>query len=190
MNTLFRTTALAVAAAGLSIPAIPAAAADFGHLGASRAAPVEQSWEHGRDRGRHNGWNRGRGNPHRYDRNDRYGSRSSGYYQPSRSYYAEPVYRDTRVWRGNDGRTYCRKRDGTTGLIVGAAAGCVAVARVDHPRQHLQGSHEVAALEADVLNLAGGHHRGPLAALGLHAERVGFDRDRLLHAAQLELNRR
>lgn len=131
MNTLFRTTALAVAAAGLSIPAIPAAAADFGHLGASRAAPVEQSWEHGRDRGRHNGWNRGRGNPHRYDRNDRYGSRSSGYYQPSRSYYAEPVYRDTRVWRGNDGRTYCRKRDGTTGLIVGAAAGALLGREID-----------------------------------------------------------
>ena len=27
------------------------------------------------------------------------------------------------TWRGNDGRMYCRKRDGTTGLIVGAAAG-------------------------------------------------------------------
>jgi len=131
MNTIFRNTALALAAAGLALPAIPAAAADF-PLGASRAAPVEQAWEHGRDRdrGRHNGWQRGRGNPHRYDRYDRYGSRSYGY-QPSRSYYSEPVYRDTRVWRGNDGQYYCQKRDGTTGLIIGAAAGALLGRQVD-----------------------------------------------------------
>jgi len=127
MNTLFRNTALALAATGLAVPAIPAAAADF-RLGASNVVPVEQAWENGRDRGRHNGWQRGRGNPHRYDR---YNNRSYGYYQPSRSYYAEPVYRDTRVWRGNDGRTYCRKRDGTTGLIIGAAAGALLGREVD-----------------------------------------------------------
>ena len=127
MNTVFRNTALALAAAGLAVPAIPAAAADF-PLGASRAAPAEQSWEHGRDRGRHNGWDRGRGNRDRYDR---YGGRSSGYYQPTRSYYSEPVYRDTRVWRGNDGQYYCQKRDGTTGLIIGAAAGAIIGREVD-----------------------------------------------------------
>ena len=127
MNTFYRNTALALAATGLAVPAIPAAAADF-PLGASRAAPAEQSWEHGRDRGRHNGWDRGRGNRDRYDR---YGSRSSGYYQPTRSYYSEPVYRDTRVWRGNDGQYYCQKRDGTTGLIIGAAAGAIIGREVD-----------------------------------------------------------
>ena len=26
-------------------------------------------------------------------------------------------------WRGRDGRTYCRKSDGTTGLIIGGIAG-------------------------------------------------------------------
>ncbi|MBW8783166.1 MAG: glycine zipper 2TM domain-containing protein [Novosphingobium sp.] len=45
-----------------------------------------------------------------------------------RSYYGEPGYdepvsRSTRVWRGDDGRTYCRHRDGTTGLLIGGAAG-------------------------------------------------------------------
>ena len=128
MNISFRSAALALAAAGLAVPAIPAAAADFGPLGASRAVPVEQAWEHGRDRGRHKGWHRGRGNRDRYDR---YDGRSYSGYQPSRSYYSEPVYRDTRVWRGNDGRTYCRKRDGTTGLIVGAAAGALLGREVD-----------------------------------------------------------
>jgi hypothetical protein len=129
MNTLYRNAALALAAASLTLPAIPAAAADFRPLGASRA-PVEQAWENGRDRGRHNGWNRGRGNPHRSDRYDRYDNRAYGY-QPTRSYYSEPVYRDTRVWRGNDGQYYCQKRDGTTGLIIGAAAGAIIGREVD-----------------------------------------------------------
>ena len=31
--------------------------------------------------------------------------------------------RNDRVYRGNDGRYYCRRNDGTTGLIVGAIAG-------------------------------------------------------------------
>jgi hypothetical protein len=128
MNISFRTAALALAAAGLAVPAIPAAAADFGPLSASRAVPAEAAWENGRDRGRHNGWNRGRGNRDRYDRRD---GRSYSNYQPARSYYSEPVYRDTQVWRGNDGRTYCRKRDGTTGLIVGAAAGAILGREID-----------------------------------------------------------
>lgn len=42
-----------------------------------------------------------------------------------RSYYDEPIYRDTRVWQGRDGRTYCRRKDGTTGLVIGAAAGAL-----------------------------------------------------------------
>lgn len=49
-------------------------------------------------------------------------------YEPSRYYrsgnYQERVLsQDDRVYRGNDGRYYCKRSDGTTGLIVGAAAG-------------------------------------------------------------------
>lgn len=52
------------------------------------------------------------------------------YYRQGRSdrrydRYDEPVYRDTRVWRGNDGRYRCRKQDGTTGLLIGGAAGAL-----------------------------------------------------------------
>lgn len=49
-----------------------------------------------------------------------YGSRSR-YYDS----YGEPIYRNTRIWRGRDGRYYCRKRNGTTGLIIGGAAGAL-----------------------------------------------------------------
>lgn len=34
-------------------------------------------------------------------------------------------------WRGRDGRTYCRKSDGTTGLIVGGVAGALAGRAID-----------------------------------------------------------
>jgi len=49
-------------------------------------------------------------------------------YDPARDYrsgnYQERVLsQDDRVYRGNDGRYYCKRSDGTTGLIVGAAAG-------------------------------------------------------------------
>lgn len=49
-------------------------------------------------------------------------------YDPANDYragnYQERVLgSDDRVYRGNDGRYYCERPDGTTGLIVGAAAG-------------------------------------------------------------------
>ncbi|MBB4147297.1 glycine zipper 2TM domain-containing protein [Sphingobium scionense] len=33
------------------------------------------------------------------------------------------IDRNTRVYRGGNGRYYCRRNDGSTGLIVGAAVG-------------------------------------------------------------------
>jgi len=33
--------------------------------------------------------------------------------------------RDDRIYRGRDGRAYCRRNDGTTGLVVGAVGGGV-----------------------------------------------------------------
>lgn len=60
-----------------------------------------------------------------YDRPDpAYGS-----YYADRYYVDSPRYRERRlaandrVYRGQDGRYYCRRNDGTTGLLIGAAAG-------------------------------------------------------------------
>jgi uncharacterized protein YcfJ len=36
-----------------------------------------------------------------------------------------------RSWRGKDGRLYCRRKNGTTGLVIGAAAGALAGRAVD-----------------------------------------------------------
>jgi Glycine zipper 2TM domain len=52
-----------------------------------------------------------------------------GGYDAGRYYRDHPRYRERqmrhndRVYRGNDGRYYCRRSDGTTGLILGAIAG-------------------------------------------------------------------
>ncbi len=42
------------------------------------------------------------------------------YYQPRR------ISRDDYVWRGKDGRYYCRRDNGTTGLLIGAGVGALA----------------------------------------------------------------
>ena len=113
----FKTFALAIAAPGLALatPAVAAApgatmnhAPAISHIGVQGDIAAEH-------RGKRKGWQRGRGNPHRYDRGHSYGYRDRD--------YGQPVYRDTRVWRGRDGRYYCRKEDGTTGLLIGAAVG-------------------------------------------------------------------
>ncbi len=39
---------------------------------------------------------------------------------------AQSIGNDTRVWRGGDGRYYCKRDDGATGLIIGAAVGGLA----------------------------------------------------------------
>ncbi len=64
----------------------------------------------------------------RYDWNrpdPRYGNRydAARYYRDDRSYGERRLTRNDRVYRGNDGRYYCRRSDGTTGLIIGALAG-------------------------------------------------------------------
>ncbi len=47
------------------------------------------------------------------------------YYRDDRSYRERRLTRNDRIYRGNDGRYYCRRSDGTTGLIVGGIAGGV-----------------------------------------------------------------
>lgn len=81
--------------------------------------------------GRHdNGWHHGERKRDRWE--GRYGDRYRDDYRRdyrrdyrNSGYYGEPVYNNTRTWRGDDGRYYCRRSDGTTGLIVGGVAGAL-----------------------------------------------------------------
>ena len=96
----------------------------------------ERDWKRdGRhDNGRRTAWRKPRGVVYNYDWNRpdrRYGSR----YRPDRYYRDgyEPirVTRSTRIYRGYDDRYYCRRSDGTTGLIVGAALGGLLGSQID-----------------------------------------------------------
>ena len=74
-------------------------------------------------------------------------------YAPGQSaYYADQYYRDgryyrerrlssrDRIYRGNDGRYYCRRSDGTTGLIIGAGLGALIGNSLDGGRSSLLGT--------------------------------------------------
>ena len=74
------------------------------------------------------------------------------YYDPARDYRAGSSYRervlanDDRVYRGTDGRYYCKRNDGTTGLIVGAAGGGILGNVIDGGRSRTVGTLLGAAL--------------------------------------------
>jgi len=96
-----RKAIFAVAAATLTIPALPATAV-AGHY----------------DNGRYS---------RHYDRD---------------GYYSGPT------WRGRDGRMYCRRSNGTTGLIVGGAAGALIGREIDGGRNRTTGTILGAAVGA------------------------------------------
>ena len=60
-----------------------------------------------------------------YDHPDpRYnGYYADNYYHSDRRYREYRLNSNDRIYRGRDGRYYCRRSDGSTGLIVGAVAG-------------------------------------------------------------------
>lgn len=88
--------ALAFAAAAMALPAATPAMAD----------PPSWAKAHGK-RAKERGYDA------RYDSRGRY-------VQPHR------IDRSDRVWRANDGRYYCRRDNGTTGLVIGAGVGALA----------------------------------------------------------------
>ncbi|UYH55420.1 glycine zipper 2TM domain-containing protein [Qipengyuania sp. SS22] len=113
----FRNASMAIAAAGLAF-AMPASAAPATHMapGAHAAVIGDMSFEHKRQRS------------HRHDRShnrDYRGAQSRPYYMGYDRQYGQPVRNNTRVWRGNDGRYYCKRDNGTTGLLVGAGVGAL-----------------------------------------------------------------
>ena len=69
---------------------------------------------------------------------------------------AQSGYYNGKTWRGADGRLYCKKRNGTTGLIVGGAAGALAGRAIDTRGERTTGT---------ILGAAAG------ALLGRHVDR-------------------
>ena len=126
MHASIKATAIAIAASGMAlttpVQAAPSAhASPIAHSVYGGPAAQGQSFEHHR-RWHRGGYGNGRYQERGYD-DRRYDDRR---YRQRDRYYGEPVYRDTRVWRARDGNYYCRKRDGTTGLLVGGVVGALA----------------------------------------------------------------
>jgi uncharacterized protein YcfJ len=93
-----------------------------GTIAASPVSALAKDHHHHRDHGRHEDRVVIVREPGRYDR----------HYDPAREYVRnDRVYRERRlgsgdrIYRGYDDRYYCRRGDGTTGLIVGGIAGGV-----------------------------------------------------------------
>jgi hypothetical protein len=61
----------------------------------------------------------------RWDRDDARWDPRSHYRHDNRRYRARRLSREDRIYRGSDSRYYCRRDDGTTGLIVGGITGGV-----------------------------------------------------------------
>ena len=127
MPSFTKTVSLSLAAAGLTF-AMPAAAAvpaqASPHAQAAASVAADMTFEHGKK----NKWKK----RHRHDRYDDRGYYGQSSYRDARPYYMQydrdwgrPVRRDTQIWRGRDNRYYCRKDDGTTGLLVGAGVGAL-----------------------------------------------------------------
>lgn len=123
----FRTASLTLAVGGLALSA-PASALPTSHTSPGLAiyggttAHFDDDDDDRYDRGRHRGWHK----KHRSRHDRRYSNyRPRAYYNSYPANYGEPVYNNTRVWRGEDNRYYCRKSDGTTGLLIGGAVGAL-----------------------------------------------------------------
>ncbi|MEL1250643.1 glycine zipper 2TM domain-containing protein [Aurantiacibacter gilvus] len=121
-------TLIALAAAtSLALPAVPAMA---------QHGPPSWAPAHGyRDQHRGDRYDTryDRRDERRYDRRgDRREERRYRVYDDDGRYY-EPrrVRRDDRVWQGRDGRYYCERENGTTGLIIGAAGGALVGRAID-----------------------------------------------------------
>ncbi len=91
------------------------------------------------------------GGPQAGDPND---ARYATDYDASRDYRTEPnaperrLSSNDKVYRGSDGRYYCKRNDGTTGLIVGAVAGGVLGNVIDGGRHRAGGTLIGGALGA------------------------------------------
>lgn len=134
MKTSLVALALAAAAgSAFSAPALGQTRAEEARWDAAQRRFDEERAIYERERARYDEAVR-RG---RYGYRDRYDDGWNRGEDPARYYRDDPRYGETRlgandeVYRGSDGRYYCRRSDGTVGLVVGAGAGALIGRAID-----------------------------------------------------------
>jgi hypothetical protein len=152
-----RTSLIALAMAGAATLAAPAAAqtrADEQRWqDAQRRFDAERAiYERERDRYEQARRRAPYGNYRDYDR--RYDDPYATEYDAARYYRDDPRYQERvltaedQVYRGSDGRYYCRRSDGTTGLVVGGVGGALIGNVIDGGRHRTAGTLIGGALGA------------------------------------------
>lgn len=140
----------AVAAAGLATPVLAQSYAEQRRWDAAQERYDAETERYQREREIYN-------EARRLDRRGSYRDTDDRYatdYDASRYYRDDPRYQERRlssndeVYRGSDGRYYCKRNDGTTGLIVGAAAGGLLGNVIDGGRHRTGGTLIGGALGA------------------------------------------
>jgi hypothetical protein len=114
---------LGLTALAAAIPAVPATAVAQGYY------DRDGYYESGRDY-------------RREARRERREARRYARYYDNRGYYSGPT------WRGNDGRYYCHRSDGSTGLVIGAVGGALVGRSIDTRGDRAAGTLLGAALGA------------------------------------------
>ncbi len=127
--TRIRTAAIAALLTSfVALQPVSAVAGD--HDRRSRRDRIEDRWDRRDDRRDRREDRRDR-RRERWDRQDRHDDRYRArrdYWDPARHYRSGPARRlgrSDRIYRGSDNRYYCKRDDGTTGLIIGGRAGGV-----------------------------------------------------------------
>ena len=110
-----RNLLISIAAASLIVPA-----------GAVLADPPAHAKAYGHDKQKHK-------NKHRDQHDSLYDDRGR-YFEPRR------LSNDDRIWRGDDGRYYCRRDNGTPGLLVGGSVDNMVDRRYRDGRERTVGS--------------------------------------------------
>jgi outer membrane lipoprotein SlyB len=67
---------------------------------------------------------------------------------PASTAFAQDGVHRGQTWRGSDGRVYCRKPNGTTGLLVGGAGGALLGRAIDNRGSRTTGTILGAAVGA------------------------------------------
>ena len=126
MNRIRTATVAALLVSFVGLPPAPANA-----KGKERRDRYEDRWDRREDRQdrqedrrdrREDRWDR---REDRYDARNSYWDAARYYRRDNRRYGPRRLGRNDRVYRGSDDRYYCRRDDGTTGLIVGGMGGAV-----------------------------------------------------------------